>query len=92
MFFVGDEVIFVANDWHTALLPCYLKTIYQPKGIYTSAKVTGENIISLIMHIKATCFKFSVLCLLVLLGCLVHPQHCLSGKIRILRLLSAQST
>ncbi|KAG6431490.1 hypothetical protein SASPL_109569 [Salvia splendens] len=35
----GDDVIFVANDWHTALLPCYLKTLYQPKGIYTNAKV-----------------------------------------------------
>ncbi|KAG6428403.1 hypothetical protein SASPL_112654 [Salvia splendens] len=35
----GDDVIFVANDWHTALLPCYLKTLYQPKGIFTNAKV-----------------------------------------------------
>ncbi|XP_021822644.1 granule-bound starch synthase 1, chloroplastic/amyloplastic-like [Prunus avium] len=35
----GEEVIFIANDWHTALLPCYLKAIYQPKGIYKSAKV-----------------------------------------------------
>ncbi|CAB4273744.1 unnamed protein product [Prunus armeniaca] len=35
----GEEVVFIANDWHTALLPCYLKAIYQPKGIYKSAKV-----------------------------------------------------
>ncbi|CAM8890176.1 unnamed protein product [Rhodiola kirilowii] len=35
----GDDVVFIANDWHTALLPCYLKTIYQPRGILTSAKV-----------------------------------------------------
>ncbi|KAH6786157.1 hypothetical protein C2S51_038612 [Perilla frutescens var. frutescens] len=35
----GEDVVFVANDWHTAVLPCYLKTIYQPKGIYTNAKV-----------------------------------------------------
>ncbi|PON73500.1 Glycogen synthase [Parasponia andersonii] len=35
----GDDVVFIANDWHTALLPCYLKSIYQPKGIYRSAKV-----------------------------------------------------
>ncbi|CAB4273743.1 unnamed protein product [Prunus armeniaca] len=34
-----EEVVFIANDWHTALLPCYLKAIYQPKGIYKSAKV-----------------------------------------------------
>ncbi|XP_023520496.1 granule-bound starch synthase 1, chloroplastic/amyloplastic-like [Cucurbita pepo subsp. pepo] len=35
----GEDVVFVANDWHTALLPCYLKTMYQAKGIYKSAKV-----------------------------------------------------
>ncbi|KAK9724906.1 hypothetical protein RND81_05G107300 [Saponaria officinalis] len=35
----GDDVVFVANDWHTALLPCYLKTVYQPRGIYRNAKV-----------------------------------------------------
>ncbi|XXG43368.1 hypothetical protein AAC387_Pa01g3420 [Persea americana] len=35
----GEDVIFVANDWHTALLPCYLKTMYKPHGIYKNAKV-----------------------------------------------------
>ncbi|KAK9280287.1 hypothetical protein L1049_013975 [Liquidambar formosana] len=35
----GEDIVFIANDWHTALLPCYLKTMYQPKGIYKSAKV-----------------------------------------------------
>ncbi|CAI0408921.1 unnamed protein product [Linum tenue] len=35
----GDDVLFIANDWHTALLPCYLKTMYQPRGFYTNAKV-----------------------------------------------------
>lgn len=35
----GEEVIFIANDWHTALIPCYLKTIYKPKGIYSTARV-----------------------------------------------------
>ncbi|KAM1585191.1 hypothetical protein ACFX1Z_038085 [Malus domestica] len=35
----GDDVVFIANDWHAALLPCYLKTIYKPKGIYKNAKV-----------------------------------------------------
>ncbi|XP_061996061.1 granule-bound starch synthase 1, chloroplastic/amyloplastic-like [Rosa rugosa] len=35
----GEDVVFIANDWHTALLSCYLKAIYQPKGIYKSAKV-----------------------------------------------------
>uniref|UniRef100_A0A5B7AVT5 Granule-bound starch synthase 1, chloroplastic/amyloplastic n=1 Tax=Davidia involucrata TaxID=16924 RepID=A0A5B7AVT5_DAVIN len=35
----GDDVVFIGNDWHTALLPCYLKTIYKSKGIYKNAKV-----------------------------------------------------
>ncbi|PKI64385.1 hypothetical protein CRG98_015245 [Punica granatum] len=35
----GEDVLFIANDWHTALLPCYLKTMYQSRGIYRHAKV-----------------------------------------------------
>lgn len=35
----GEEVVFIANDWHTALLPCYLKSMYKPKGMYKTAKV-----------------------------------------------------
>ncbi|CAJ1950543.1 unnamed protein product [Sphenostylis stenocarpa] len=35
----GEDVIFIANDWHTALLPCYLKTMYQSVGIYKNARV-----------------------------------------------------
>ncbi|KMS96299.1 hypothetical protein BVRB_000130 [Beta vulgaris subsp. vulgaris] len=35
----GEDVVFIANDWHTALLPCYLKSVYQPRGIYRNAKV-----------------------------------------------------
>ncbi|KAK4285050.1 hypothetical protein QN277_001796 [Acacia crassicarpa] len=35
----GEDVVFVANHWHTALLPCYLKSMYKSRGIYTNAKV-----------------------------------------------------
>ncbi|XP_031259099.1 granule-bound starch synthase 1, chloroplastic/amyloplastic-like [Pistacia vera] len=35
----GEDVVFVCNDWHTALLPCYLKSMYQSRGIYKNAKV-----------------------------------------------------
>lgn len=35
----GEDVVFVANDWHTAILPCYLKSMYKPNGIYKNAKV-----------------------------------------------------
>ncbi|WOL19247.1 granule-bound starch synthase 1, chloroplastic/amyloplastic [Canna indica] len=35
----GEDVVFIANDWHAALLPCYLKTMYQSHGIYMNAKV-----------------------------------------------------
>ncbi|TXG63102.1 hypothetical protein EZV62_010096 [Acer yangbiense] len=37
--YAGEDVVFIANDWHTALLSCYLKTIYKPKGMYKTAKV-----------------------------------------------------
>lgn len=35
----GEDIVFIANDWHTALLPCYLKSMYKPRGLYTNAKV-----------------------------------------------------
>ncbi|XP_027337652.1 granule-bound starch synthase 1, chloroplastic/amyloplastic-like [Abrus precatorius] len=35
----GEDVLFIANDWHTALLPCYLKTMYQSVSIYKNARV-----------------------------------------------------
>ncbi|XP_043687732.1 granule-bound starch synthase 1, chloroplastic/amyloplastic-like [Telopea speciosissima] len=35
----GEDVVFIANDWHTALLPCYLKSMYKPRGISKNAKV-----------------------------------------------------
>ncbi|KAL1294445.1 hypothetical protein HN51_055226 [Arachis hypogaea] len=35
----GEDVVFIANDWHTALLPCYLKSMYKSRGIYMNAKV-----------------------------------------------------
>eukprot|EP00252_Welwitschia_mirabilis_P015878 TRINITY_DN35268_c0_g1_i1.p1 TRINITY_DN35268_c0_g1~~TRINITY_DN35268_c0_g1_i1.p1 ORF type:complete len:619 (-),score=116.49 TRINITY_DN35268_c0_g1_i1:310-2166(-) len=35
----GEDVVFIANDWHTALLPCYLKGIYKPAGSFLNAKV-----------------------------------------------------
>ncbi|GLJ54318.1 hypothetical protein SUGI_1165590 [Cryptomeria japonica] len=35
----GEDVVFIANDWHTALLPCYLKSIYKPAGSFKNAKV-----------------------------------------------------
>jgi len=39
----GEDVVFVANDWHTGLLPCYLKSMYQSRGIYMTAKVWPLN-------------------------------------------------
>ncbi|KAK8585992.1 hypothetical protein V6N13_130518 [Hibiscus sabdariffa] len=34
-----EDIIFIANDWHTGLLPCYLKSLYQSRGIYMNARV-----------------------------------------------------
>ncbi|KAL8111195.1 hypothetical protein AgCh_019057 [Apium graveolens] len=35
----GEDVVFIANDWHTALLSCYLKSMYKSHGMYLNAKV-----------------------------------------------------
>ncbi|MEL4897530.1 glycogen/starch synthase [Crocosphaera sp. Alani8] len=35
---MGENTIFVCNDWHTALLPLYLKEYYQSHGIFLNAK------------------------------------------------------
>jgi glycogen synthase len=34
----GEECTFVANDWHSALVPVLLKDVYQPAGEFASAK------------------------------------------------------
>lgn len=47
----GEDVVFVANDWHTALLPCYLKTMYQSRGLYKNAKVSFLLILYCLWHI-----------------------------------------
>jgi len=38
-FSYGEGVTFVANDWHSALVPVLLKDVYQPSGQFTDAKV-----------------------------------------------------
>ncbi|RZS09848.1 hypothetical protein BHM03_00040975 [Ensete ventricosum] len=35
----SEDVMFVANDWHTGPLPCYLKSMYQSHGIYKNARL-----------------------------------------------------
>ena len=35
----GDDCVFVANDWHSALVPVLLKDVYQPRGEYLNTKV-----------------------------------------------------
>lgn len=35
----GEDVIFVANDWHTGPLPSYLKAFHKSKGDFPNAKV-----------------------------------------------------
>ncbi|GBG41191.1 hypothetical protein CBR_g74072 [Chara braunii] len=35
----GEDVVFVVNDWHAALVPLYLKSRFQPRGTYANAKV-----------------------------------------------------
>ncbi|MQM01054.1 hypothetical protein Taro_033806 [Colocasia esculenta] len=35
----GEDSVFVCNDWHTGVLPCYLKSMYKPHGLYKNARV-----------------------------------------------------
>lgn len=35
---LDDNVVFVANDWHSALIPVYMTAIYRPNGIYQNAR------------------------------------------------------
>lgn len=34
----GQECVFVANDWHAALVPVYLAAKYRPHGVYLGAR------------------------------------------------------
>jgi granule-bound starch synthase len=35
----GEKTVFVANDWHSALVPIMIKDVYQAKGQFKEAKV-----------------------------------------------------
>jgi len=37
-FSYGEKVTFVANDWHSALLPVLLRDVYKPSGQFVDAK------------------------------------------------------
>ncbi|GLC42205.1 hypothetical protein PLESTB_000642100 [Pleodorina starrii] len=34
----GEDVVFVANDWHASLVPVYLAAKYRPHGVYRNAR------------------------------------------------------
>ncbi|GLI71524.1 hypothetical protein VaNZ11_016750 [Volvox africanus] len=34
----GQDVVFVANDWHASLVPVYLAAKYRPHGVYRNAR------------------------------------------------------
>lgn len=34
----GEDVVFLANDWHAALVPVYLAAKYRPSGVYKDAR------------------------------------------------------
>jgi len=35
----GEDVVFVANDWHSSLVPVLIKHVFQPRGEFVDAKV-----------------------------------------------------
>ncbi|PNH02354.1 Starch synthase 1, chloroplastic/amyloplastic [Tetrabaena socialis] len=34
----GEDIMFMANDWHASLLPVYLAAKYRPNGVYMNAR------------------------------------------------------
>lgn len=34
----GDDCVFIANDWHGALVPVYIAAKYRPHGVYQNAR------------------------------------------------------
>ena len=34
----GDDCVFIANDWHCALVPVYLAAKYRPHGVYQNSR------------------------------------------------------
>ena len=34
----GDDCVFIANDWHGALVPVYLAAKYRPHGVYQKSR------------------------------------------------------
>jgi len=34
----GDEVVFIANDWHAGLTPVLVAANYRPHGVYLNAR------------------------------------------------------
>ena len=34
----GEQVLFVANDWHAAMVPSYLAARYRRNGVYKDAR------------------------------------------------------
>ena len=34
----GDDCVFIANDWHGALVPVYIAAKYRPHGVYQDSR------------------------------------------------------
>ena len=34
----GDDCVFIANDWHGALVPVYIAAKYRPHGVYQNSR------------------------------------------------------
>lgn len=54
----GDgNLVFIANDWHTALLPVYLKAYYRDNDLmqYTRSVLVIHNIAHQVFHLVLFC-------------------------------------
>ena len=58
----GDgNLVFIANDWHTALLPVYLKAYYRDNGLmqYARSVLVIHNIAHQVLHLNLSMPLFS---------------------------------
>ena len=59
----GDgNLVFIANDWHTALLPVYLKAYYRDNGLmqYARSVLVIHNIAHQVLHLNLSLPLFSL--------------------------------
>ena len=53
----GEDCIFIANDWHAALVPVYLAAKFRPHGVFTKSRsiLAIHNLRHQVLYQHAVC-------------------------------------